>query len=216
MAIKHLLFDIDDTLFASSEFSALARKNAINAMIAMGLDYDYAFLNKKLSQIVLRKTSNYSYHFNDLCKELKVKNPSKFVAAAVAAYHDSKSAIQPFPEVPITLLKLKEKGYPLYIATTGNSVKQWDKLIRLKIALYFEEVFVSDQKNEQFYKKILKSLNTKPQNCMMIGDREDRDILPAKKLGIQTVRVFVGKYSRESVPSQADYKIKKIDELLSI
>jgi hypothetical protein len=40
---------------------------------------------------------------------MKIKEPGKYVAAAVAAYHDTKTAIAPFPKVPLTLLKLREK-----------------------------------------------------------------------------------------------------------
>lgn len=216
--VKYILFDIDDTLFPSTEFSSLARKNAINAMISMGLNEGYDSLQARLSSIIEKKGSNYPHHFNDLCKQLKIKEPGRFIAAAIAAYHDTKTAIQPFPKVPLTLLKLKQNGFRLYVATNGNSIKQWDKLIRLRLALYFDGVFVSEEigkeKSPEFYKKILKTLNATPQECVVVGDREDRDILPSKALGIKTARVLSGKYAH--VPSRADFTIKDISELLSL
>ena len=48
---------------------------------------------------------------------------------------------------------------------------------------------------------------------MMVGDREDADIRPARDVGIRTVRVLCGKYSNE--PSSADFTIKNIEELLN-
>lgn len=216
--IKHILFDIDDTLFPSAEFSALARKNAINAMIGMGMPGDHSSIGRKLGAIIERKGSNYGKHFDDLCRQLGIKDPARYTAAAVAAYHDTKTAIQPFPKVPITLLKLKEAGYKLYIATNGNAVKQWDKLIRLRIALYFDGVFVSEElgseKNVSFYRKVLKRLDAKPEDCMMVGDREDADITPAKKVGIATVRVLAGKYA--AVPTRADHSVGDISGLVRI
>jgi putative hydrolase of the HAD superfamily len=209
----NVLFDIDDTLFHSSEFSTLARRNALNAMIGMGLDLDHETLNSRLSEIISRKGSNYGKHFDDLLDELKVSNKSKFIAAAVAAYHDTKTSIQPFPKVPMTLLRLKESGHKLYIATRGNSVKQWDKLIRLRIALYFDRVFVCEEgdKDKAFYRSILETLNAKPSECVMVGDREDTDIAPASLAGIRTVRILSGKYSKS--PSKADFTISDIGEL---
>ncbi len=216
--MKYILFDIDDTLFPSTEFSALARKNAINAMIGMGLKADYGHASARLNAIIEKKGSNYGRHFDDLCRELKAGHPARYVAAAVAAYHDTKTAILPFPTVPLTLLKLRQRGYRLYVATNGNAVKQWDKLIRLRIALYFDDVFVSEElgmeKGRGFYQKLLKQLGAKPQDCAMVGDREDADIKPAKSVGMATVRVLSGRYA--SVPSEAQFVIKDLAELVSI
>ncbi|MFH0737802.1 MAG: HAD-IA family hydrolase [Candidatus Micrarchaeota archaeon] len=215
---KHILFDIDDTLFPSTEFSALARKNAINAMISMGLEESYEALNRRLEGIIRRKGSNYERHFDDLCRGLEVKSPGRYIAAAIGAYHDTKTAIAPFPRVPRTLMTLRERGYHLHIATQGSSIKQWDKLIRLRIALYFEDVFVSDEMGEgkgpAFYKKILSSLRAKPPDCMMVGDREDYDIAPAKAIGIRTARIISGKHA--AVPSRAELRFEDISGLLSV
>jgi len=214
----NILFDIDDTLFPSSEFSALARKNALNAMIGMGLDHDYNDLNERLDAIIKEKGPNYARHFDDLCKELKIMKPARFIASAVAAYHDTKASIAPYPKVPLTLIKLKEENHSLFIATNGNSVKQWDKLIRLGIELYFDRVFVSEdigrEKDVGFYKKVLELLGARPGECVMVGDREDADIIPSKKAGLITVRVLTGKHAH--VPSTADHTIRDISELLPI
>lgn len=213
--LKFILFDIDDTLFPSTEFSTLARANAINAMISMGLESDYQSLNSKLQKIIEKKGSNYEGHFDELCRQLKVKEPGKYIAAAIAAYHDTKTAIQPFPAVPLTLLRLKENGFKLYVATSGISTKQWDKLIRLRLALYFDGVFVTEkEKDSSFYKKILTSLDAKPNECIIIGDREDADIKPAKSIGIKTIRVLTGKHA--NAPSKADFTINSIRDLPSI
>lgn len=216
--MRYFLFDIDDTLFPSTEFSSLARKNALNAMIGMGLRADYKTLGPRLDSIIRKKGSNYGHHFDDLCRGLGVERPARYVAAAVAAYHDTKTAILPFPTVPMTLLGLRQKGFRLYVATSGDPIKQWDKLIRLRIALYFDDAFVSGElgaeKGREFYKKVLSRLGAKPADCVMVGDREDLDIAPAKALGIPTVRLLSGKYA--SGPSGADFVIKDMAELLSI
>ncbi len=216
--VSYVLFDIDDTLFPSTEFSTLARRNALNAMLSMGLKSDFASLSSALDSIIRKKGSNYQNHFDDLCLELKVAEPARYVAAAVAAYHDTKATIAPFPTVPLALLRMREEGYRLYVATSGSSIKQWDKLIRLGIALYFEGVFVTDELGEEkgpgFYRKILSRLGATARECLMAGDREEADILPAKSVGILTVRMLAGKYS--TVPTSADYAIKDMRELLRI
>jgi putative hydrolase of the HAD superfamily len=214
----NIIFDLDDTLFPTGEFAELARKKAIRAMISLGLNEKEEPLYKRLMHIISKKGSNYENHFDDLCRELKIRDNSKFVAAAIAAYHDAKMAIQPYPEIPSILLTLRDRGYRLYVATNGQSVKQWDKLIRLGIALYFGHVFVSSELKEEkgigFYKKILKRLRAKPSECVMIGDREDCDIVPAKKVGMHTIRVKKGKHAGD--PSVADFEVQEISDIMDI
>ncbi len=218
-----ILFDIDDTLFPSTEFSSLARKNALNAMLGMGLDCSYTDLSRRLDKIIEKYGSNYDKHFDKLCKQLKVKDSGKYVAAAIAAYHDTKTAIQPFPTVPLTLITLKERGHRLYVATRGKSTKQWDKLIRLRLALFFDGVFVSEKKDSTFYRSVLKKLHVSPSECIMVGDREDADIAPAKQVGIITVRLFHkgGKYSNSKdnfaqKKTHANYSISDLSGILKI
>ncbi len=213
--IMEIFFDIDDTLFPSSEFSALARKNAINAIISMGLKNDYDSLYNKLLQIIEEKGSNYGMHFDDLLEDSD--NPPRYIAAAVAAYHDTKASIAPYPDVPLTLLELK-KEHGIHIATNGNSIKQWDKLIRLGISLYFDQVFISEdlgvQKSPDFFARALKTLGSKPERCIMVGDREDKDILPAKEAGLITIKVRKGRFRDDE--SCADYEIHEISEIPAI
>ena len=219
--ISYIFFDIDDTLFPSTEFSNLARKNAIRAMIRMGLHHDEEKLIRLLQKTIEQKGSNYPSHFNDILKKLDVKNPGRYVAAAVAAYHNTKASIQPYPEVPRVLLSLRDEGKKIFVASNGIETKQWDKLIRMKIALFFDDVFVSGKlkvnKNDPaFYRKVMKKIKAKPGECLMVGDREDKDIVAAKKAGMKTFRVFRGKYASSPKRTVADYSGKDLREVVRI
>ncbi|MGB9719775.1 MAG: HAD hydrolase-like protein [Candidatus Anstonellales archaeon] len=201
-----IYFDIDDTLFPSTEFAELARKNSVRAMVEMGLDEDPERLYSMLMEIVERTGPNYTKHFDELCKELKIKKPAKYIAAAIAAYHDTKTSIMPFPEVPPVLLKLREDGHELYVASEGDEKKQWDKLIRLGIHWFFDGVFVTKRKSMDFFKYIGKGV--------VVGDNPIRDIHYARMAGHITIRVLRGKHAEEK--SDAAYEIKNLRELLSI
>jgi len=213
--IVSIFFDIDDTLFPSSEFAELARRNAIRAMIEMGVQRSEKDLNEALNAIIKKHGSNYPRHFDDLCRKMGIKRPARYVAAAVGAYHNTKTAIQPYPSVPRTLLALRESGYRLFVATNGEATKQWDKLIRLQIALFFEDVFVSGEMGEEkspgFFQKVLKKTGFRPKDCVMVGDREDTDIAPAKKIGMRTIRISTGKYS--GTLTKADVRIDNFSEI---
>ncbi len=214
--VKHVFIDIDDTLFPTSEFAELARRKAIRAMIEVGLDGDQEKLYGKLIKIIKRLGPNYDHHFNELCKELKIKHPAKYVAAAVGAYHAEKSSIQPYPEVPRILMNLRESGYLLYVATNGTAVKQWDKLILLGVHMFFEEVFVSEsmgmEKNVEFFRKALKHIGAKPGECVMVGDKPSIDLFPPKKIGMKTIRAMMGG-RHTTKPGKADFEMKNFSEL---
>jgi putative hydrolase of the HAD superfamily len=215
---KRILFDIDDTLFPTTEFAELARRNAIRAMIEMGMRKSENELHAMLMAIIAEKGSNYPNHFNVLCARLKEKRPARFVAAAVGAYHNTKTSIQPFPAVPSTLLSLREAGHKIYVATNGEATKQWDKLIRLQIALFFEDVFVSEELGEEkgpsFFRKVVKRLGAKPGDCVMVGDREDADIIPAKAVGMHTIRMKTGRHA--AAKSSAEFQANDFRDIPKI
>ena len=50
-----------------------------------------------------------------------------------------------------------------------------------------------------FFHMILDGLGVSPKDAVMVGDRLDHDILPARLLGMYTVRVLVGPYA-EQIP----------------
>lgn len=217
-SVKAILFDIDDTLFPSTEFSALARKNAVRAMIDAGLETSEERAHKELDAIVEKYDSNYGNHYGLLASKFKCKDKSHVIAAGIWAYHNTKASISPYPNAAKTLICLREKGYLIAIASEGKAIKQWDKLIRLGIDNLFHRVFVTDSavggKTSKFYSEIAKKLNLSPGSILMVGDNPKKDILPAKKAGMKTVRVAQGKHSGEK--DIADAKISKIEEIAEL
>jgi len=58
-------------------------------------------------------------------------------------------------------------------------------------------------------------INLKPEEVVYVGDRADKDMVPAKNVGMTTVRILQGKYSE--IPDDiSDYSIKNIFELSKI
>lgn len=216
--IKAVLFDIDDTLFPSSEFASLARKNAIRAMIDAGLEASEEEAHKELDKIIEKYDPNYGNHYGLLASKFKCKDKNHVIAAGIWAYHNTKASISPYPNAAKTLIRLREKGYLLAIASEGKSIKQWDKLIRLGLDSLFHRVFVTESgkggKNSKFYFGIAKKLGIGAENIAMVGDNPKRDIMPAKAAGMKTIRVEQGKRIAEK--DDADARISKIEEILEI
>jgi HAD superfamily hydrolase (TIGR01509 family) len=108
------------------------------------------------------------------------------------------------------------------IALAGNqpsAVK--DLLQEYKLMRYFTITDVSEdigksKPDPAFFMHILKKLGISAQEAIMVGDRLDNDIIPAKKLGIKTILVKVGTYAilEPRNPGEiADRVITSLDEL---
>jgi HAD superfamily hydrolase (TIGR01549 family) len=124
-------------------------------------------------------------------------------------------SIQPYPGVARMLQSLREQGYNLYIASNGTTKKQWDKIIRLRLAMFFDDVFVSEDvgsdKKDDFFQKVVIKGAFQPEECLMAGDREDADIIPAKKVGMFAARIMGRRHG--SPETSADFALDNITEL---
>ncbi len=214
--IRAVLFDIDDTLFPSARFSSLARKKAVSAMIKAGLQVTPPQAHAALNQIVRLHGSNFSGHFDLLVKKFYCPRPLRAVAAGVAAYHDAKRSIRPFPGARRTLHSLSRRGFLLAVASEGVALKQWDKLIRLKLDDQFSAVYVvaPGGKTPSFYKSVAHQLRLPPSSILMVGDHPFKDVASAKAAGLLTARLRAGRHAKLS--SAADHTLARLDELLKL
>ena len=213
MAIKAIFFDIDNTLYDTAKFAERARRNAINAMREAGLKASEEEAYKALLKVIARRTSNYDKHFDEMVESLDQKSNPRIVAAGICAYHNTKASILAYPEVKNMLLELRESGYKLYVASEGDSLKQWDKLIRLGLDHLFHDVFVTEEvgrkKSRAFYVAIAKKLKLNPRECVMVGDSEEKDSIPAGEAGMKTILVTHDGKGR----GKADLVIRDLSEL---
>ena len=198
--VAAVLFDIDDTLCATTEFARRARRNAVEAMIHAGVDVTAERLSAELDEVIAEFSSNYEHHFDKLLLRLEPErlagcNRALIVAAGVAAYHDTKfRELRPFPGAPELLSDLRRAGVRLGVVTHGLSVKQAEKLVRLKLVEYFDPraIFISDEiginkPNPKLYRTALRALALEPGVVMYVGDNPRNDVAPPKSLGMITV-----------------------------
>lgn len=98
------------------------------------------------------------------------------------------------------------------------------RLKTLGILQYINLVIASAEEgiakpDERIFEIALNRAICKPQHAVMVGDRIDNDIIPAKKLGMKTIwiRQGFGKYWKKSTErEQADYEVNNLSEILEI
>ncbi|HHN48013.1 MAG TPA: HAD family hydrolase [Bacteroidales bacterium] len=112
--------------------------------------------------------------------------------------------------------------YTCCIATSADhsgTEEMIEALARVGIVKFFNHFFSSadlgvSKPDPAFFKAIVKKLGTDPGNCLAVGNLYHKDIVPAKKAGLNTV--FFNEFDVPGSYPEADYVIKRIDELTRI
>ncbi|MCX7806199.1 MAG: HAD-IA family hydrolase [Planctomycetota bacterium] len=228
--IRAIFFDIDDTLYSTTEFVRKARENALRAMMTAGLRADMATLAAELDEVVREFSSNDEHHLDRLLLRLPPEarggaNPAVLVAAGMVAYHDTvRQDLRPYEDALEVLRILSARGMRLGIISSGIAVKQAEKLVRLGVLPYLspEAVFIGEQigmtkTNPRLYAKAAESLGLKTAECMHVGDRPDTDIDPANEAGMVAVlHARGGPYHSRQGRTAPAYTVHNFWDLLDI
>lgn len=237
--IKLIGFDLDDCLFDSTVLSERARIKGLDAMINLGLNIDKKKAVRILKEIVKEYGSNSSKHYNYFIRRLNQMEDNieyisyndgyKFIAAAVMAYHAEKvNSITLYDDVEESLNKLKELSIKTAIITDGIPIKQYEKILRLNVDKLIDLVVISDEigikkPNPELFNYCLKKFGVIGQETIYVGDRIDKDIIPANLNNIYSVYLHRGgKYDTYNADfnDQGDikpnYEISNLNELFDI
>ena len=230
MPLTAVFFDIDDTLYSTTAFAAGARRNAIRAMVAAGLRVGESEALAELDEVISEFSSNYEHHYEKLLLRFPESavaglNPAILVAAAVVAYHDTKEKhLKPFPDVAAAIPRLAKAGLTMGIITSGLTVKQAEKLVRLGVLPHLDPqgIFITEQlgiskPNPKLWQHACRELKLKPADCAYVGDHPVHDVEPVRKIGMTAIlNRRGGKY--ESLPAKVkpDYEIRDFDALIGI
>ncbi|MFX1501861.1 MAG: TIGR02253 family HAD-type hydrolase [Promethearchaeota archaeon] len=237
--IKLVGFDLDDCLFDSTGLSERARIKGLDAMINLGLKIDISKAERILKEIVKEYGSNSSKHYNYFIKRLnqmdeKIEYISyndryKYIAAAVMAYHEEKvNSIKLYDDVEFTLNRLKDLSIKTAIITDGIPIKQYEKILRLKVDKLIDLVVISDEigirkPNPALFNHCLTKFGVKGRETIYVGDRIDKDIIPANLNDIFSVYLHRGgKYDINNNDHEVkanfkpDYEISNLNEIFKI
>jgi len=227
--LKAVLFDIDDTLFSTTDFARSARRNAVRAMVAAGLDVPEEQVVRELEEVVKEFSSNFSHHYDKLLMRMPESayegvNSALIVTAGVVAYHDTKfQELKPFEDVRPFLRALQAAGVRTGIVTHGWTTKQAEKLIRLNLVSLLDPaaIFISDQvgiskPNPKLYTTAQRTLGCEPGEMLYVGDNLAHDIAPPNSLGMVTAWSRRGAKPNQDESIVPDHTIDDFRELAAI
>ncbi len=121
----------------------------------------------------------------------------------------------------LTVLTELEKDYRLALVTNGSPSLQNLKLeISPELIPYFEKIFISGdigtgKPDPEIFNVVLKALDIKAEDAIMVGDNLNTDIIGANRTGIESV--WLNRFDAENNSAvEPDFEIKSLKELKNI
>ena len=228
--LEAIFFDVDDTIYSTTDFSAKARRNAVRAMIDAGLQMSEKDCLTELEEVIAEFSSNYEHHFDKLLlriprEKLGGTNPLILVAAGMTGYHDTKFRhLFPYEDAIEVLRMLREKKVRLGVITAGTGIKQAEKVIRLGLHHLVDSnaIFITDtigiaKTNPKLYLRACQAIHVDPHKTMYVGDRPTSDVDTPGAVGLYTVLSRrTGKYLNEQGTRQPDHIIHNFYDLMEL
>ena len=218
--IKAVIFDLDNTLIDFMTMKKISCDAAISAMIGAGLNVNKHKAMEELFKLYDKYGLEEKTIFQKFLKKITKKIDYEVLASGIVAYRRVRTGfLEPYPRVSEVLFELKQRGIKLAIVSDAPRLKAWIRLVSMKINHLFDVVITFDD-TKKFkpstmpFKLAFRKLKLKAHECLMVGDRPERDIKGAKKLGILTCFAKYG--NPKAKGSDADYEIGDIKELLEI
>ena len=200
--VKWLFFDLGSTLLDESQvYEDIFRKIAISANVSEAIvnqkAVDFYKQNKRGHREVIRLLGVDYPEWSPLYEEL-------------------------YPDT-MECLRILKKKYKLGII--ANQIPGAEKrLEEMGIRRYFDVIVSSAEEgvakpDPRIFNIALTRAGCKPEQAVMIGDRIDNDIVPAKQMGMKTVWIKqgVGRYwNIQGDCETPEYEVNSLSELLSI
>ncbi|HFI0041538.1 TPA: HAD family hydrolase [Streptococcus suis] len=126
-----------------------------------------------------------------------------------------------YPETIDVLEKLSQNYRLGIVANQSTSfrelLKEWGIESYFQLIILSEEVGLS-KPDPTIFTLALQKANIPADRVVYVGDRYDNDILPAKSLGMYTIRILTGfgKYTSENNQLKSDWSITSLQELAII
>ena len=132
-------------------------------------------------------------------------------------YHRDLEA--PYPSTLETLRELK-KNYKIGVIA-NQPPKLEESLVSRGFEGVFDRVFGSDdlgmdKPEHRFFLHAMREVGCAPEEAVMVGDRIDNDIIPAKELGMHSIRVRTGYFAADTPKNDAEVADVTIDSLPEI
>jgi len=83
-------------------------------------------------------------------------------------------------------------------------------------SLLTQEHFAVTKPDPRYLEQIARAMDADPAACIMVGDRIDKDVIPAKQLGMKTIRVCVGLHKNQQPRTPEEIPDTELDGVVGL
>jgi len=220
MALKAVLFDLDNTLVDFMEMKKRCSQAAVRAMVEAGLGIS----EKKATGLLFKMYSEHGIEdqniFEKFLRKVRGEVDYRVLASGIAAYRRVKAgSLVPYPRVRETLIRLKGMGLVLGIVSDAPKMQAWLRLAEMNLAEFFDVVVALEdtgklKPSKMPFKQALQKLGLEAEEVLFVGDNPERDIKGAKAMGMKTALAKYGQV--ESGREKPDFVLKEVKDLVKI
>ncbi len=219
--MKNLIFDLDNTIILDKEEDIEDYKEALETLGHDPDDYkkiydaideteehltedDIYFTKEKALDYINKKLNrNYTMKLIEAISDVVGKKWTKRILL------DEK------------IVKYLAEKYNLYVYTNFFQRAQRQRLQTIGYDKYFKDVFGADKVGAKPFKKgienVLELIGAKVEDCIMIGDSKNKEILSASKVGMRAILYdFDGNRDKKDISLNNYIAIKDLKELMKI
>jgi putative hydrolase of the HAD superfamily len=226
MDIKVIAFDADDTLWVNEPYFQDTEKKFCALLEEFMPHHD---LSRELLKIEIENLALYGYGIKGYILSmietaLKVTNNNIPNTAIERIIDYGKELLNE----PIELLdnvddvlKALQGHYRIVVATKGDLLDQERKLKKSGLTHYFHHIEVMSEKGEEDYLKLIKHLDIRPDEFLMIGNSLKSDVIPVLNIGGHAIHVpYHTTWAHEQVEATLDHvnfrHVERLEEVLGL
>ena len=224
MNLKVIAFDADDTLWDNEAYF----EEAENKFCELMEDYlPRHTVSRELLQTEIKNISLYGYGIKAFILsmiETAIRISDKTIHVSVIekiigfGQELLEKPVHLIDGVEVVLSALKGR-FRLVMATKGDLLDQERKLKKSRLVSYFHHIEIMTEKKEEDYEKLIRHLDIKPNEFLMIGNSIKSDVLPVLNIGGHGFQVpYHTTWAHEKVDIQLDHpnfkQLKTIKEVL--
>ncbi|ADL50651.1 HAD family hydrolase [Clostridium cellulovorans] len=206
--VKWLFWDIGGTLVNEEKCYIKRITDTVSRQREKQKKYSY----DDIYQAMVQASVEYKQPYATALKSLGIEEFEPYPRELEALYDNS-----------IGVLERLHKIYKMGIIA-NQSLGTSKRLTEYGLIKYFDIILASAEEGLEkpdisFYERALQKSKCNAINAVMIGDRLDNDIYPAKRIGMKTIWIkqgFGGMQIPKSKEYEPDYTIENLDELIEL
>jgi len=207
---KAIFFDFWGTLVENGVWSPIKQVKNI-----LRIDVPFSEYVVRMEKAMMTKAfPTLKEAFKAVCEEFSVNYNDKILDELIGMWNKSWMLAHPYEEVEEVLSELQKK-YDIYLISNTDSTSILNVIEKFSLDKFFKKKFLSFEMgliktDPEFLKNVLKEINLNKEDCLVIGDSMQSDIIASEKAGIKAILVD----RRNSRDFQT--KIKNLKELREI